>query len=71
MSIPVLITLISLGVSTVFGFGVQAANIRTMRRDINGVAKKYDDALIPVVYEMRERMIKIETLLAIEIQKKD
>jgi len=70
MSISILITLISLGVSTAFGFGVQASNIRTMRRDINGVTNKYDDALIPVVYEMRERMIKIETLLAIEIQKK-
>lgn len=70
MSVSVLITLCSLAISTAFGFGIQAATIRTMRRDINGIARKHDDALIPMVAEMRERMIKIETLLSIEISKK-
>ena len=70
MGISTLITLATIALTTVFGFGIQSATISRLHKDMNGISRKYDDGLIPMVSEMRDRLVKIETLLAIEIQKR-
>jgi hypothetical protein len=63
MGVSELVSLIALGTSTAFGFGMQYSTIKKLERDLNAMGKRNDNSISPKIDDISNRLTKIESMI--------